>query len=127
VRTGESQRRLLNDQRQLRDYLLIQRNAVVRLGRLRQDLGLLRIRASKDLDSFGLGLSGANNSGHQRLAGQFRLLLRQSSLGIDHLLLGESVGRRPSLVCLGLSRLGLGRVLGFRDCRLAGVVGLVTV
>jgi hypothetical protein len=71
--------------------------------------------------------AGANDSRRQRLAGQFRLLLRQSSLGIDHLLLGESVGRRPSLVCLGLSRLGLGRVLGFRDCRLAGVVGLVTV
>jgi hypothetical protein len=75
VGAGQTLRGLLHDERELGDELLIQCNAVVRLGRLGQDLGPLGVGYGQELDSLSIGLRRANDRGNERLASQLGLLL----------------------------------------------------
>src|SRR5207244_12111867 len=56
VGPGQPGRGLLDDERQLVDQQLVERDAVVRGGRLGLDPGALGVRQGEDPDPFGLGL-----------------------------------------------------------------------
>src|SRR5450755_2963683 len=125
VGAGQPGRRLLDDQRQLVDEQLVERDAVVGRGRLGLDAGALGVRQGEDPDPLGLGLGGLDHLGDQLLLPQLGLLLGQLGLGGDDRALCARLRQRPGLGRLGLRLVHLGLVLRLHDGGFPAELGLL--